>query len=98
MRGTAPYALSRKQVFKGLHRLPPLLDDIQTDIVSDVRWTTLNRLGLSSRRGTWTTVNLDTNVLAADLAARLTRSFTDRDCQTFNIEPCPTLEDIRGSA
>lgn len=43
----------------------------------------------------WFTVSLDPGDLASDAAAGLTRSFTQLECSTYMIEPCPTLEDIR---
>jgi WD40 repeat protein len=76
-------------------QIPPLLDEIPTGVVSDVRWISPHLIGLVTIGGTWTTVSLDPAQLVHDLASRLTRSFTDRECQTFRIDPCPTLDEIR---
>ena len=40
-------------------------------------------------------VTLDPTDLADVGFARVTRSFTSAECQTYRIDPCPTLEEIR---
>ena len=77
-------------------RIPPVLDEIPTAVVSDVRWIAHDLLGVVTSDGTWTTVSLDPAELVRDVVSRLTRSFTDRECRTFRIDPCPTLEELLG--
>lgn len=49
--------------------------------------------------GTIQILTLDSNELVAIATSRLTRGFTQDECATYGIDPCPTLEDIRsGSA
>jgi WD40 repeat protein len=43
----------------------------------------------------WFSISLDPGDLASDAAAGLTRSFTERECRTYRIDPCPTLEELR---
>jgi WD40 repeat protein len=54
---------------------------------------------LVSFDGNSATLTLDREELAAIGRVRLTRSFTEEECDTYGIDPCPTLEDIKsGSA
>ncbi len=41
-------------------------------------------------------LTLDPAELADIGTARLTRGFTENECVTYSIEPCPTLEELRG--
>ncbi len=75
---------------------PRLLDDIPTGVASDIRWISETRLGLAMRSGPWVTVPLDPDDLVAEVASRLIRTFTETECQTYRIDPCPTLEEMRG--
>jgi WD40 repeat protein len=44
-------------------------------------------------------VTIDVDELLDIARSRVTRSFTDTECATYRIDPCPTLEDIKiGSA
>jgi hypothetical protein len=43
----------------------------------------------------WITVSLAPGDLLSDAAGGLTRSFTERECEEFLIDPCPTLEDLQ---
>ena len=66
---------------------------------SDVAWISEDRiavflidLGASAR---WFTALLDTGDLVAEARSRLIRGFTDEECATYRIDPCPTLSEIR---
>jgi WD40 repeat protein len=74
---------------------PPLLDEIPTEVASDVRWMSNSELGLAIRSGSWRTVSLDTDELVRHVWSRLTRSFTAGECQSFRIDPCPSLDELR---
>ena len=40
-------------------------------------------------------VTLDADELLAIARSRLTRSFTAEECTTFEVDPCPTLSDLK---
>jgi WD40 repeat protein len=40
-------------------------------------------------------VTIDTDELFDIARTKLTRGFTDTECATYRIDPCPTLEEIR---
>jgi WD40 repeat protein len=44
----------------------------------------------------WFTISLDPSDLASNAAAGLTRSFNERECRTYRINPCPLLDELRG--
>jgi WD40 repeat protein len=46
--------------------------------------------------GTIQFVTLDTNELVGIARSRITRGFTDDECATYHIDPCPDLETIEG--
>ena len=72
-----------------------LLEEIPTGVVSDIRWISETRLGLALRSGVWRTLFLDPDEFVSDVASRLLRTFTKVECQTYRIEPCPTLRELR---
>jgi hypothetical protein len=45
----------------------------------------------------WLEVSLSVQDLAAAARGRVTRSFTAAECATYQISPCPTLEEIKSS-
>ena len=40
-------------------------------------------------------VTIDTDELLEIARSRVTRTFTETECTTYRIDPCPTLEDIK---
>jgi hypothetical protein len=40
-------------------------------------------------------VTIDTDELLGIARQRVTRGFTETECTTYHIDPCPTLEEIR---
>jgi hypothetical protein len=40
-------------------------------------------------------VTLNPELLLETARSRVTRAFTQEECNTYNIDPCPTLEEIR---
>lgn len=40
-------------------------------------------------------MTVDPDTLVRTARERLTRTFTPSECSTYNIDPCPTLEEIR---
>ena len=75
---------------------PPLLDRIPAYFPSDASWLSPDRLAvfLATDAG-YLVVSLNVDDLVAESARRLTRGFTVGECLTYQIEPCPTLEDLR---
>ena len=75
---------------------PPLLDRIPAYIPSDAAWLSPERLGvfLATDAG-YLEVSLRVDDLVTEAAQRLTRGFSIGECLTYQIDPCPTLEEIR---
>ena len=75
---------------------PPLLDRIPGYFASDAAWLSPDRLGvfLATDAG-YLVVSLSVDDLTTEAAQRLTRSFTVGECLTYQIDPCPTLGEIR---
>ena len=63
----------------------------------DGYWIDDETIVIGTLSGIWTTLSLDLDVLVDVAVTRLTRSFTTQECVTYRIEPCPTLEELRGS-
>lgn len=75
---------------------PPLLDRVPAEFPSDAVWLSDDRLGVFLADGAeYIVVSLNVADLVDEAAARLTRSFTVEECAVYQIDPCPTLEDIR---
>jgi WD40 repeat protein len=49
----------------------------------------------SKAHGELRLVTIDTDELLEIARSRVTRTFTETECTTYRIDPCPTLEDIR---
>ncbi len=76
---------------------PPLFDRIRADFPSDAAWLDDNHLAVFLAPGArYVEVTLSIDELVARALRRLTRGFTIGECASFEIEVCPTLEDIRG--
>lgn len=76
---------------------PTLLDHIPAPFASDVVWLDDDRLGVFLADGArWLEVSLSIDELVTRAVSQLTRSFTSGECATFEIDPCPSLEDLKG--
>ncbi|HEX9674904.1 MAG TPA: protein kinase [Anaerolineales bacterium] len=76
----------------------PLLDRIPAPKPSDAAWVAADRLMVFLADGAqWLEVSLSVQDLAAAARGRVTRSFTAAECATYQISPCPTLEEIKSS-
>lgn len=76
---------------------PPLLDRIPAPKPSDAAWVANDRLIVFLADGAkWLEVSLSVEDLVADARARLTRSFTVGECAAYQINPCPTFEEVKG--
>lgn len=63
--------------------------------VSDIHWIDDETVVVGTSTGFFGTVSLSTDRLLADTRAGLLRSFTDQECRTYRIDPCPTLDEIQ---
>jgi hypothetical protein len=76
---------------------PSLLDQISVDLPSDAAWVSPDRLAVFLADAVeYVDVSLSVDGLVAEATQRLTRSFTIGECAPYQIEPCPTLEEIGG--
>jgi len=73
-----------------------LLVSIPVPGVSDIHWISEDRVLVGTQNGTWATVSLLTDDLIVGARAGVTRSFSPDECETYRIDPCPTLVDIQG--
>jgi WD40 repeat protein len=83
----------------GLHIIDLVTNSLEQSIplpsVSDMHWIDGNTVLIGTTNGVWATVPLRTEDLIASAAGGVTRGFTDTECSTYRIDPCPTLEEIR---
>jgi hypothetical protein len=52
------------------------------------------QLMVTATHGLVTIVTIDNDAQLQVARSRLTRTFTDRECATYHIDPCPTLEEM----
>lgn len=62
---------------------------------SDGYWLDETHIVIGAATGLWTTITLDPEELKDLAVSRLTRGFTAEECETYRIEPCPSLETIK---
>nr|MDJ0952364.1 WD40 repeat domain-containing protein [Acidimicrobiia bacterium] len=75
-----------------------LLDQIAEGWVSDGYWLDENRIVVATGvTGTWKILDLDINRVALAAIDQLTRGFTAEECAQFDIDPCPTLDEMRSA-
>ena len=76
-------------------RPPLLLDRIPADFPSDASWLAPDRLMVFLADGArYLEVSLGIDELVDAAIRRMTRGFTMDECATYQIDPCPTLEDF----
>ena len=75
---------------------PPLLHRIPADFPTDAAWLSSDRLAVFlSPDVRYLNVSLNTRDLTTEAAQRLTRSFSVEECAVYQIDLCPTLEQVR---
>lgn len=75
---------------------PPLLDRIPADFPTDAAWLSSDRLAMFLSEGPqYLNVSLSARNLTTGAAQRLTRSFSVEECAVYQIDLCPTLEQVR---
>ena len=63
---------------------------------SDAWWLDEENLVVGTGNGPWTVLTIDSDRLLATVKASLSRGFTDAECSLYEIDPCPTLEELQG--
>jgi WD40 repeat protein len=63
---------------------------------SDAWWLDEETLVVGTQNGPWTVITLDFDRLLAAVKASLREGFTDAECSLYEIDPCPTLEELQG--
>lgn len=75
---------------------PPLLDRVPVHFPSDAAWLSADELGVFSPDPVeYTKISLNVDELVAQATSRLTRSFAVDECALYQIERCPTLDEIQ---
>ena len=64
--------------------------------VADIHWLDDEHIVVATTGGQFGTVSLATDAILSATRASLRRTFTAQECVTYRIDPCPTLEDLRG--
>jgi hypothetical protein len=64
--------------------------------VADIHWIDEGRVIIGTRSGAWAAVSLDSDDVITSAIAGVTRGFTADECATYRIDPCPTLEEMKG--
>jgi len=64
--------------------------------VADIHWLDEDTIAVGTTSGSFGTVSLSTEEFLNATRQRLRRSFTAQECETYRIEPCPTLEEMSG--
>ena len=64
--------------------------------VSDLHFIDDEMVVLGTKDGLWGTLSLSTDELLARTREGVRRTFTDQECVTYRIDPCPSLEEFRG--
>jgi hypothetical protein len=66
--------------------------------VSDFVWIDDETVIIGTNDGLFGILSLSTDDFLHATRANLRRSFTDDECQRYDIDPCPTLEELRGES
>jgi WD40 repeat protein len=84
----------------GLHIVDTATATLEQSIplpsVSDIHWLDVDTVLIGTTNGIWASIPLDTSDLISLAKDNLTRGFTGTECATYRIDPCPTLEEMRG--
>jgi WD40 repeat protein len=72
-----------------------LVQSIPLPSVSDIHWLDADTVLIGTTTGVWAKIPLGTDSLISLARTNLTRGFTEGECITYRIDPCPTLDEIR---
>ena len=68
---------------------------VQLPGVSDIYFLADETVVVGTSNGIFGTVSLSTDELVSRTRDNLRRTFTEQECTTYQIEPCPTLQEMR---
>ena len=84
----------------GLHILDldsgVLAQSIPLPSVSDIHWFDSDTVLVGGTDGIWARIPVRTSDLISIAKDNVTRGFSSQECATYRIDPCPTLDEIRG--
>ena len=63
--------------------------------VSDVHWLDEEEILIGTTQGEWATITLGFERVVEVAKSSLSRSFSDQECLTYRIAPCPSLKQIQ---
>ena len=63
---------------------------------SDFHWFEDSTLLIGTNDGLWGRLTLNVEQLVADARSSLRSGFSEAECATYSLDPCPTLEELRG--
>jgi hypothetical protein len=70
--------------------------EVRLDVKAEnVEWLNDDHLMVISIDGSVLVFTMDGEDLRQVAAAALTRGFTEEECSSFDMDPCPTLEELR---
>ncbi|MEN8238552.1 MAG: WD40 repeat domain-containing protein, partial [Actinomycetota bacterium] len=70
--------------------------EVTLDVKAEnIEWLNENHLMVILQDGSVLVFTVDSDELQQIVRSRLTRGFTEEECASFSIDPCPTLEEIR---
>jgi WD40 repeat protein len=72
-----------------------VVQQVKMPSVSDIHWIDDETVVVGTATGLFGTVSLSTERLLSETRAGLLRSFTEQECVTYRIDPCPTLDDVK---
>ena len=72
------------------------LDRIPVDSPNDVLWIGDGSMMVGTSTGEWRRLVLGFDEVLAAARNQLHRGLTEGDCRTYRIDPCPSLEELRG--
>ena len=61
----------------------------------DGYWVDEDTITIAQANGRWTNIDIGLDSLLSLARSRLVRGFSDIECLTYRIDPCPTLEEMR---
>ena len=73
-----------------------VLQDLGLEGVSDVHWVDRDTVVVGTNDGVFGTLSISTEAFLESTRAALRRSFTAQECELYRIDPCPSLEDMKG--
>lgn len=65
--------------------------------LTNVEFLDDQHLLVTDRFGPVEVLTLDTDELIAKARTRVSRGFTEQECETYRLDPCPTLDDLRSA-